>query len=229
MEEALTNHLDELVAVLGAQFLEKLSGLPNRPLSDLAQISKGYSYSSAELVEGNANLVSLKNVGRDGSFMARGFKPLNASPKAGQFVDNGDILVAQTDLTQDRLVVGRPIRVRAGRITKPLVASLDLVIVRPGPSISREYLFAVMNTAKFRAHALAHCNGTTVVHMASSAIPSFEAPEPPAALLNDFSEKVSELRLAADQAFALAESHTVLRDAVRGLLMMGRMTMGAAK
>ncbi|MDP9458813.1 MAG: restriction endonuclease subunit S [Actinomycetota bacterium] len=220
-ERQAARQLDELVGVLGRQFLTDLSPVSSAPLAEIAEISKGYSYKSAELVEGGGWLVNLKNVGRDGSFQARGFKPLTGSPKPAQVVETGDILVAQTDLTQNREVIGRSVRVRRGLVEGPLTASLDLVIVRPGPQVTREYLFAVLGSPEFRAHALGFCNGTTVVHMGARAVPTFVAPVPPRELLEAFSARVALLRTEADAAIEAAERLERTRAELLPLLMSG--------
>lgn len=225
-EVETARELDELVGALGRDLLQGLQSEDVAPLSELAQISKGYSYKSAELVEGGGWLVNLKNVGRDGTFQARGFKPLRATPKLAQMVDTGDILVAQTDLTQNREVVGRPVRVRRGLVEGDLTASLDLVIVRPLTHVTTEYLFAVLDSPAFRAHALSYCNGTTVVHMGAAAVPSFIAPVPPADVLQRFSSRVSTLRADADAAVEEAERLSLTRNELLQMLLCGRATPG---
>jgi type I restriction enzyme S subunit len=224
-EHLSAKQLDDLVHFLGMRFLANLDPGRRAPLATLASISKGYSYKSVELVPSDTLLVNLKNVGRGGEFQSRGFKPLQATPKTHQYVHNGEILVAQTDLTQDQAVVGRPIRVRRGLLTEKLVASLDLVIVRPTESTTSEYLYAVLDSAEFRAHALAHCNGTTVVHMAAAALPTFQAPIPDASALADFSDRVGTLRVAADDAVTNAERLIRVRDELLPLLLSGAVSV----
>lgn len=224
-ENLCAERLDRLSRLLGAQYLQSLEGSLCAPLTELAEISKGYSYKSAELVPSDTLLVNLKNVGRGGEFQARGFKPPTASPKPHQYVENGDVVVAQTDLTQDRAVVGRPVRIRRGLTSERLVASLDLVIVRANESITPEYLFALLDSDLFRAHALAHCNGTTVVHMAAAAVPTFRVPIPDSVTLASFTRRVRALRDAADDAVASAQRLARARDELLPLLLSGRVSV----
>lgn len=217
--------LRQLASAIGAEFVNDVASItPPKALPEIAEIVKGYSYSSAELAPGGGSwLVGLKNVGRDGSFQRRGFKPLTPlSVKGQQIIDNGDVVVAQTDLTQQREVVGRPVRVRRGLLAGSLVASLDLAIVRPKPGYTREYLFAALSSAEFRSHALAYCNGTTVVHMGARALPEFEVPAPPMARVERFSERVRPLWELADQADGEADRLELVRDELLPLLMSGR-------
>jgi type I restriction enzyme S subunit len=226
VERGLAQNLDDLARLLGKRFVDGLDWDGSVPMTDLAIISKGFSYKSSELIPSNTFLVNLKNVGLGGEFLARGFKPLTANPKPGQYIENGEVLVAQTDLTHDRAVVGRPIRVRRGLVAERLVASLDLVVVRPNEMTSEEYIYAILDTPAFRAHALAHCNGTTVVHMASSAIPTFCAPIPDKSRLDMFSNEIRALRLAADDAIARSEQLRHTRDELLPMMLSGSIQVG---
>ena len=221
MEREVSKKFESLAKLLGVQFMSTSISKERVPFSEMANISKGYSYKSSELIGSDSWLVSLKNVGRSGEFQARGFKPLSATPKLHQYVESGDILVAQTDLTQDHDVVGRPVRVRRGLVEGRLVASLDLVIVRPKSPYTNEYLMAVLESSDFRSHALSHCNGTTVVHMASAAVPNFSAHLPNFDLLPEFSRRVEILYKSADAAALSADRLERTRDELLPLLLSG--------
>ncbi len=142
-------------------------------LPSVANISKGVSYRSEDLVDGGKYLVSLKCVGRNGTFQLRGLKPYRGEHRPEQIVEHGDVVVAQTDLTQRAEVIGRPVRVQGAGAKGQLVASLDLIIVRPQGSLTRETLFSLLSTQDFRDHALSYCNGTTVLHMGARCLPDY--------------------------------------------------------
>lgn len=218
--ERLANAQTSLAKSHGQRLLSHVSEGEVGTIEDIATIAKGYSYKSAELVEGGGWLVGLKNVGRRGEFRSDGFKPLNAEVKPSQVVDNGDIVVAHTDLTQAREVIGRPVRVRRGKRVGTLVASLDLAVVRPKPGVSVEYLQAVLESSAFREHALGYCNGTTVLHMSSQALPSFPVAVPGEDYMRAFDE-LAVLRAGADDAYDAADELRRTRDQLLPLLMSG--------
>jgi type I restriction enzyme S subunit len=221
----LVTNLEELVVKVGEEFLQQCKNFEKVPLLDLVEITKGYSYKSSELISGGGWLVNLKNVGRGGAFQPGGFKPLNGLPKEKHFVENGDILVALTDITQDHAVVGRPIRVRRGALEGNLVASLDLVILRPRLHMSREWLFSILSSREFHSHALAHCNGTTVVHMASSAIPTFQAPKLDSSKIAGLTREIATLWAAADDISLEIDELILVRDELLPLLMSAKITV----
>lgn len=230
VNRALVADLDKAVRLLG---LAMLSGARERPLVSLveiADVTKGYSYKSSELVSGDGWLVNLKNIGRSGTFEARGFKPLTAAVKEHQIVVNGDVLVAQTDLTQDREVIARPVRVRRGTQEGRLVASLDLAIVRPRAPHTNESIYAILDAEDFRSHALGYCNGTTVLHMGARAFPDYMAPVLTQEEIENFTARVRPLREAADALNIEISEVEATRNELLPLLMSGRVRVaqGAA-
>lgn len=221
-DQALIAELDEMVRLLGQAALGKARERASVSLSEIADVSKGYSYKSSELVPGDGWLVNLKNVGRSGTFEARGFKPLTAVVKEHQVISNGDVLVAQTDLTQDRDVIARPVRVRRGTQEGRLVASLDLAIVRPRAPHSRESIYAILDSADFRSHALGYCNGTTVLHMGARALPDYMAPVLTPNEIEEFTACVRPLREAADALNIEVTEVEATRNELLPLLIAGR-------
>src|SRR4051812_8701481 len=82
-------------------------------LGDVASGVRGISYRSAELSEERKGqpFINLKCVGRGGGFQPEGVKWFTGTPKATQVVTGGSLLIAVTDLTRQREVVGSPILV----------------------------------------------------------------------------------------------------------------------
>jgi type I restriction enzyme S subunit len=215
--------LDELVAVAAAQFMSSVAGRGTVPLSRFCSTTKGFSYKSAELAEGADTLVNLKNIGRGGTFERRGFKPLSSDRyKESQVVLPGDIVVSMTDLTQNRDVVARPVRVPEVQVAGRLVASLDLSIVRPESGYSREFLAAALRQEEFHSFALGYCNGTTVVHLSSRVFDDYQLPDIAPEEAAELSSMIAALNAQADACNAEIDELTRVRDELLPLLMSGR-------
>jgi type I restriction enzyme S subunit len=214
-----------------AEGIDRLAKFPGRlvALEQVATIVKGVSYRSEDLVPGGGWLVSLKCVGRDGSFQAKGLKPFSGVAKVSQFVEEGDILVAQTDLTQRAEVIGRPIRVAKLGLIGHLVASLDFVIVRPESGLTNETLFAVLSQQEFREHALGYCNGTTVLHMNSRGVPSFEFALPPPEGIAQITSVMRPLLKRSDTAQRESQLLEKLRDTLLPKLLSGELRVRDAE
>lgn len=151
-------------------------GWSKKRLSDFATITKGRSYKSEELQPSVTALVTLKSFARGGGYRPDGLKPYTGEYRADQVVGVGDIVLSQTDVTQAAEIIGRPAIVSSSGEFMTLVASLDVAIVRPKDSKAtpREYLYQALADRRFVEHALAHVTGTTVLHLAKTAIPSYQ-------------------------------------------------------
>jgi type I restriction enzyme S subunit len=105
-----------------------------------------------------------------------------------------------------------------------LVASLDTLIVRPLDSrISRAFLYFLGGTEAFVTHTYAHTTGTTVLHLAKEAVPSFRFARPSRQLVQMFdamaAPALDRMRAFEEEAGTLA----ALRDALLPKLMSGEL------
>ena len=160
-----------------------------RPLGDLVETVKGRSYKSKELIESETALVTLKSFARGGGYRPEGLKSFSGTYKSDQVVDPGEIVIACTDVTQAADVIGRPAIVKTAATYRTLVASLDTLIVRPShQGMTRAFLYFLAGNDEFVAHTYAHTTGTTVLHLAKEAVPSFRFPQPPTLLIHSFDD-----------------------------------------
>jgi type I restriction enzyme S subunit len=175
---AANTKLDSLATETLAAGFKLMVPLTDESISfkEVATVTKGVSYRSVDLVESTSALVTLKSFERTGGYAPRGLKDYAGPYKPAQVIAPGEIVVAQTDLTQAAEVVGRAMRVPPSSRHETLIASLDLAIIRPLEGIPVEYLLGLLLDGKFRDHCRSRTSGTTVLHLASDAIPSFLVP-----------------------------------------------------
>lgn len=193
------------------------------PLTDIVTVGKGFSYKSAELEGDEMVLLNLKNAGRGGHFRRDGYKPLSTTRhKPGHVVQAGDVIVAMTDLTQDRDIIARPLRVQAPAAQVAIVASLDLAVLRPRGRGTREFIWAVLSDPEFRRHALGYCSGTTVLHMKGTAFSDYLVPEVDEQLITHLGVAVEPLISGADEVDLESDALAAQRDELLPLLMSGR-------
>jgi type I restriction enzyme S subunit len=194
-------------------------------LGEVASITKGVSYRSAELSESRTSLVTLKSFDRHGGYKSDGLKQYVGFYKPQQVIEAGEVVVAQTDLTQGAEVVGRAVRVPASATAEVLVASLDLVIVRPGKPITQEYLLGVLSDESFRQHCRSRTNGTTVLHLASDAITTYVFPLISEAVQRNFSNIIAPLVRRLDSLNVENVNTATLRDSLLPELLSGRISV----
>ena len=195
---------------------------------DVANVTSGRSYKSSELAESKAALVTLKSFSRGGGYRPDGLKPYTGKFKNGQIIRQGEVVVACTDITQDADVIGRPAVVHSSSIYETLIASLDMVIVRPAAEIGRGFLYFLCNSHAFTQHTLAYTTGTTVLHLDKKSIPMFKFACPPPGLLDKFGAIAED---AIDRVIANSvenEALAMLRDLLLPRLMSGEISPSAA-
>ena len=200
-------------------------------VSEVADVVKGKSYSSKDLVEGGSTaLVTLKSFERGGGFRMDGFKPYIGNYKPSQVVNAGDLIIAYTDVTQAAELIGKPAIVIGVEEYSVLVASLDVGVVRPNSAnIGKQFLYGLFKTEDFQSHTLAHTSGTTVLHLAKDGVGSFSFVLPPAELVLAFekiADAVSErIQTNIDSIRTLAS----VRDTLLPRLISGQLRLPEAK
>ncbi len=180
---ALMTHMDEkidsncrVLRLLAGRADLMMAGVarcgPRVALGDVAQCVRGVSYRSADLLPSSTALVGLKCFARDGQFRVDGLKPYVGRLAERQVLRADDLVVACTDLTQDASILGRVVQLPAAIGFSQLAPSQDCCLVRPD-AVDADYLAAELASVTFRDHCCAWVTGTTVLHVASGALPSF--------------------------------------------------------
>ncbi|WJI44003.1 restriction endonuclease subunit S [Mesorhizobium sp. C120A] len=227
------SHAHELAKLFPAKFGD--DGLPagwtQKPISQLAEVIKGRSYKSSELAPSETALVTLKSFRRGGGYRKGGLKPYTGDFKPVQIVRAGEIVMAQTDVTQAAEIIGRPAIVDADDAFSVLVASLDVAIIRPlnPETYTREFLFQTLASVQFTRHALAHVTGTTVLHLASNALPDFQALVPGDEAVRRFSDLIVPLMRRSEVCRRESHTLTATRDLLLPKLMSGEILLAEAR
>lgn len=201
------------------------------PLGDHTELTKGRSYKSAELMDSDTALVTLKSFKRGGGYRLDGLKPYVGTFKPEQVVVESELIIALTDVTQAADVIGKPAIVRSSSKHTKLVASLDVGIVRANESslLTKEFCYFLMLSERYTQHSLGYTSGTTVLHLAKDASAKFEVSIPPAGLVNRFSEIASNLMKRIFVAEKESETLSELRDTLLPKLISGELRIPDAE
>ncbi|QGT78916.1 hypothetical protein GM160_08415 [Guyparkeria halophila] len=167
--------------------------LESLAVGDIAEVIRGRSYRSKELVtQGGFPFVNLKCVNRDGGFRRDGLKRYDGKFKPDQVVYHGDIVMAVTDMTQDRRIVARAAMVPDLGADGGII-SMDLVKILPRPNISKEFLYSLLRWSDFSENVKNHANGANVLHLHPDHIRSHAIQVPPEKPRTEFSELVKPI------------------------------------
>ncbi|MDY7077553.1 MAG: restriction endonuclease subunit S [Chloroflexota bacterium] len=184
-------------------------------ISEAADVFRGRSYRSANLVkEGSLPFLNLKCIKRDGGFRYDGLKRYAGKYKDTQKAKPGDIIVAVTDMTQERRIVARAARVPdIGE--EPFVFSMDLVKVVPKENVPLNYLYGMLRFSHFPDAVKQYASGVNVLHLRPSSIAEFEFALAPRKLRERYAVLVSAIYKQCD---ILQKKNGILRCA-RDLLL----------
>ena len=146
-----------------------------KKVSDISKLSKGKSYKSSELVDKKVGLpfLNLKCIERDGGFKREGLKWFNGKYNDSHIVLPEDIIMAVTDMTQERRLVARPARIPHNWFKK-YIMSMDLVKLIPNSDIHKTYFYCLLKYSSFSDEVKNHANGANVLHLNPQNIENFE-------------------------------------------------------
>jgi type I restriction enzyme S subunit len=217
----IASRIEELLRA-GFQRVVTAPDVVRVPLADLAMVTKGVSYKSADLMPSQTSLVTLKSFDRNGGYKREGLKQYVGPYKPQQVITPGEVAVALTDLTRGAEVVGRAVRVPADAFADVLVASLDVAIVRPVGEMSLEYLWRLLADDQFREHCRARTSGTTVLHLGGDAVPTYLAPVATVSRQEEFTDFARPLIERMDSVGRESDKLAALRDTLLPELLTGR-------
>lgn len=219
----------EIAALFPSEFEDSVLGeIPKGwrvvSVGDVADVVKGKSYKSSELVESDTALVTLKTFTRGGGFRTDGFKGFSGSYKLEQVVKPGDCIVAYTDVTQQAEVIGRAAMVLPSSEHTTLVASLDVGIVRPKiEHLTTAFLYFLLRGERYVSHIFGYTSGTTVLHLAKEGLPTYQFILPPAPLLQKFEEVAIPMMEQMAGNYLQTIELASLRDTLLPRLMSGKL------
>ena len=184
-------------------------------ISDIAIIHRGRSYKGTELSDKEGKpFINLKCIERDGGFRSSGLKRYTGVFQESQTVRAGEIVMAITDMTQERRIVAR-----AGRVSRLDadfgVISMDLVRIASRGRISETFLYALLRWSGFADEVKQHANGANVLHLLPDRINEYSFICPPAEIAELFGNNVLPILTLCE---SLEQRNVVLRR-TRDLLL----------
>ncbi len=213
----------------GHEKIKVIKGVPNGWAFDKANefigIVKGKSYAGEELTEDETQMpfVNLKSFNRGGGYRSDGLKFYSGKYRNEQLVKHKDVVMAVTDMTQDRAVIGQVARMpNFGE--KGAVISLDTVKLVP-KNIDKTFLYAYMKHSGFPNFIKEFANGANVLHLKPDLITKQKIIIPPKELQTRFAAIVEPLY---DQSDMLNEANIALaktRDMLLPRLISGKLSV----
>lgn len=191
-------------------------------LSEQTELVRGISYRKPELVSKEEGLpfVNLKCFALNGTFRQDGLKYFNGKYKEKHIIQPNDILVAVTDLTQDRVIIGLPILWNEKEVALP---SLDVCIVRNEHSALKHFLYYEFKTFRYKSRIIEFANGSTVLHLSVKGLETYEYALPNDDVLIKWNEVISPILDQINNNIRENQELTNLRDTLLPKLISGEL------
>ena len=210
-------------------------GLPEgwslRSLGEFFKFQRGLSYKGKFLTEVGAPMINLGCFKGGGGFDSAKIKNYSGETKERNWVQPGDLVFANTDMTQNRLILGSP-HVVEGDSNEAFLYSHHVFAARPTTTESRlwtRFIFFQLLQPEFRERAEGFATGTTVLFLPADAAEALSFAAPDLRLVQAFNDKMASwLERSKDLR---SENRTLadLRDTLLPKLMSGELRVGEAR
>lgn len=199
-------------------------------LGQIAHAEKGLSYKGAFLSETGPCLLNLGNFAGHGRFLSLKTKHYVGEYRERHTVRAGDLVVANTDITQKRTVIGSPALVPAG-LGEPVLFSHHIYAIRfrrDGGEWPTFGFFWLLQDA-FRERAQGYATGTTVLALPRDAVLDHTVAIPPESLRRAFMAFVEPTLMRVQQNEAECRTLAELRDLLLPKLVSGELRVPVAE
>jgi type I restriction enzyme S subunit len=193
-------------------------------LGEIADFEKGLSYKGEGLAEkGGIPMVNLGCFSGRGLFNANRLKRYTGEYRERHLVRAGDLVVANTDMTQNRVVIGSPALVPELNGAKEFLFTHHVFAARlkPGAEIWRRYIFFTLLKPEFREIAEGFSTGTTVLALPRDGLANYTLCIPTVSLLDAFERLVSPILSTVDANLHQSDTLATLRDTLLPKLLGG--------
>jgi type I restriction enzyme S subunit len=198
-------------------------------LGDHFQPVKGLSYRGDGLSSGGRPMVTLGCFLPDGGLDLGQLKPYVGDFRDRHLVFPDSVVVANTDITQRREVLGSAGQVPAWAVDGWLFTH-HVFALRPtaGCRLLPSVLLGLLSSRDFRARVRGFATGTTVLALPKDALTAFEFDLPSERDQHLFRQETMPIRTRADLAFRESESLRGLREVLLPRLVTGQLSTEAA-
>lgn len=193
-------------------------------LGDISHLRKGLTYKSSHYSNEQDGMIflTLKSIQRGGGFNTEGVKYYAGDFDKNAVVKEGDLVIANTDITRDAEVVGAPMLLP--KLAKePALISMDLSVLDiEKDKADNHYLYYLLQTPAARNFMRDHSSGSTVLHLKTKDVPNFSIAIPPL----PEQKKIAEILAAVDEEIQKTEEIIIATEKLKRGLMKQLFTCG---
>ena len=166
-------------------------------------------------------MINLACIDRNRKYRDGELKYHNGYVPDDAYLNAGDLLIACTDLTREREIIGCPILVPddGNRYTY----SMDIAkITFPSNEINDLYMYMALRTDFYHNYIKAWASGTNVLHLNLEGLDWYKMCIPPVELQNKFADMINGIHSKKSEVLSENQQLTSLRDFLLPMLMNGQ-------
>ncbi len=190
-------------------------------LREFIMVERGLSYKGSGLTEDGLPMINLANFAPNHGFINSATKPYSGEYKERNLVKAGDIVIANTDITQKRDVLGSPAIV-PNLESEKILFTHHVYAVRNKSWIPNYFIYYLLQLKQYEDRTRGFATGTTVLFLPDDAILDFQFVLSNKELVEKF---VSTIKMFQDRLNLNTSEHitlTILRDSLLSRLMSGK-------
>jgi len=184
-------------------------------LGDLVSLERGLSYKGKFLSQTGIPMINLGTIAPNYGFIKNGLKWYVGDFLAKQLVAPGDIVLANTDITQRREVLGSPAVVPADLGSDRILFSHHVYAIRNTSDLPNLYIYYLLQQRSYRDRVRGFATGTTVLALPPETILNYTFIKPDNEVLNKFDLIASQLH----KQMACSDIEAAILARIRDLLI----------
>lgn len=194
-------------------------------LGDFISVERGLSYKGSGLCKEGIPMINLGNVAPNNHFRYEGLKFYSGGFKERNLVKPGDLIIANTDITQKREVLGSCLIVPSDLGHDKILFTHHIYAVRHknGKEIlPKHFLSYLFQNPQYRERATGFATGTTVLALPEDAILNFYFAIPNERLMNEFDRIIRNIKNKNSNNITENKNLSQIHDSLLPKLMSGR-------
>lgn len=191
-------------------------------LGQFIDLDKGLSYKGEFLSEKGIPMINLGTMAPKAGFINEGMKYYIGDYKEKHLVRAGDIVIANTDLTQKREVLGSPAIVPPYLESDNVLFTHHIYAVRNNSFLPSLFIYYLLQLGEYRDRVIGFATGTTVLALPRDAILDYNFVVPDETVLQKFNHLASLLINRTNLCIEQDRTLSQLRDYLLPKLMSGK-------
>lgn len=196
------------------------------PLKGLYSIERGLSYTSDDISLGvGVPMINLACIDRDRNYRDGELKYYANKVPEDAYLKAGELLIACTDLTREREIIGCPVLVPDDG--KNYTYSMDIAKISfPTGCFNDMYMYMALRTDFYHNYIKMWASGTNVLHLNLEGLDWYKICIPPIDLQNNFAALIRNIHSRKSDIITENQQLASLRDFLLPMLMNGQVKVG---